>query len=352
MRTLITGVTGFVGSHLAENLLNKEGIEVYGIYRWRSRMENLDTLHRAGRLQIIGENSTIINARQLKGLLKEQSRENSLHLIEADILDPFSMNCLMEAVAPDRIFHLAAQSYVPASQNAPAATLTTNIIGQVNLLEAVRKAGIDPQIHIAGSSEEYGLVYPQELPLKETNPLRPLSPYGVSKVAQEKLAIQYFHSHGLKTTVTRAFNHAGPRRGHVYFTAQFAKQIAEIEAGLRSPILYVGDLNSQRDLTDVRDIAQAYWLALDKGKPGEVYNVGSGRAYPVGEILDMMLAMSETKIEVKKDPARFRPSDVTLLQANNTKFCQQTGWQPLIPLKQSLEDELNYWRERTCGQSH
>ena len=221
MRILITGVTGMAGSHLVDYLLQREGLEVYGTFRWRSRMDNLDSLKEEGRLNII--------AGDLEATLPNRSDSSKLNLIEADITDPFSMKRAVAMVKPDRIFHLAAQSYVPASWSAPAETLHTNIIGTVNLLEAVRAAGIDPAIHVAGSSEEYGYVMPDELPVRETNPLRPLSPYGVSKVAQEMLAYQYFRSYGLKTVVTRGFNHEGPRRGEVFVTSNLAKQITEIE---------------------------------------------------------------------------------------------------------------------------
>lgn len=346
MRVLITGVTGFAGSHLAEYLLTIEGVEVYASYRWRSRMENLEDLRKEGKVNIIAENSTVTSPKGLASLLKERAHPNKLNLIEADMMDLSSMDCLVGGAQPDRIFHLAAQSWVPGSQNAPAATLQVNIIGQLNLLEAVRRAGIDPLIHVAGSSEEYGLVHPHETPIKETNPLRPLSPYGVSKVAQDRLAFQYFKTHSIKTVVTRGFNHTGPRRGHVFVTSGRAMQIAEIEKGLRPPILYVGDTESRRDFTDVRDMVRAYWLALEKGEPGETYNVGSGVARTVGEIQDILLGMTEVRIEVKVDPARLRPSDVRLLVADPTKFKQQTGWEPKIPLKKTLEDLLSYWRAR------
>ena len=346
MRVLITGVTGMAGSHLAEYLLNIEGVEVYGTYRWRSRMENLDELKKAGRVSIIGDSGTIGSTAALESMLSDRTEPASLNLVEGDITDAFSMKRVIAAVKPDRIFHLAAQSYVPGSWSAPAETLHRNIIGQVNLLEAVREAEIDPLIHIAGSSEEYGDVLPEELPVKETNPLRPLSPYGVSKVAQEMLAYQYFRSYGLKTIVTRGFNHEGPRRGEVFVTSNMAKQIAEIEKGLKPPIIYAGDLSSKRDWSDVRDFVRAYWLVMEKGVPGEVYNIGSGVAREVREMLDILLGMTDANIEVRVDPTRLRPSDVKVLVADVTKFRELTGWQPQIPFEQTLNDLLNYWRER------
>jgi GDP-4-dehydro-6-deoxy-D-mannose reductase len=336
MRVLITGVTGMAGSHLADYLLQMEGLEVYGTFRWRSRMENLDDIKKEGKLNIVSCEPGAI----------PQSDTAKLNLMEADIGDAFSMHRMMGVVRPDRIFHLAAQSYVPASWWAPAETLQTNLIGEVNLFEAVRGAGIDPVIHIAGSSEEYGYIFPDELPVKETNPLRPLSPYGVSKVAQEMLAYQYNMSYGMKAVVTRGFNHEGPRRGDVFVTSSFAKQIAEIEKGHREPIIYTGDLTSKRDWSDVRDFVRAYWLATEKGVPGEVYNIGSGRAWEVKEMLDILLGMTDVDVEVKADPTRFRPSDVKVLVCDSTKFRELTGWDNEISFQQTLRDLLDYWRER------
>lgn len=314
-KALITGITGFVGSHLAEYLL-KNNLEVYGAFRWRSRMENI-------------------------GLIK-----NKVHLIDADIKDAHSMQNLIDNTLPDYVFHLAAQSFVPTSWHAPAETLTTNIIGNTNLLEAVRDSDCSPVIQVAGSSEEYGLIHPDEVPIKETNPLRPMSPYGVSKVAQVLLSRQYHMSYGLKIVLTRAFNHTGPRRGEVFVASNFAKQIAEIEKGVKEPVIHVGNLNAQRDFTDVRDIVKAYWLAVNKCKYGEVYNICSEKAITIKSMLELMLSMSEKKIEVKQDPSRMRPSDVEILLGDCSKFRKETGWKPEIPFEKTIEDLLNYWRER------
>lgn len=315
MRALITGISGFVGSYLAEFLLSK-GVEVYGTIRWRSQTENIDHI------------------------------KSKLKLIDCDIRDASSVEKVIGESMPDKIYHLAGQSFVPASWNAPSETLVTNIIGELNIFEAVRHLQINPKIHIAGSSEEYGLVSENELPIRETNPLRPLSPYGVSKVAQDLLGWQYFQSYKLNIVRTRAFNHEGPRRGEVFVTSNFSKQIAMIEKGLQEPVIMVGNLEAKRDFSDVRDVVRAYWLAMEKGEPGEVYNICSGRTRKIKEVLDILFGMTKVKIEIKKDAARMRPSDVTVLQGDNTKFRAKTGWNPEIPFEKTLEDLLNYWREK------
>lgn len=316
MKYLITGITGFAGSHLAEYLLTLEDSEVHGTIRWRSRTENIDHIR------------------------------NRLRLHICDLRDATSTLLLIRTVKPDRVFHLAAQSYVPMSWLAPAETLTTNIICQTNLLEALRQERPDCPVQIAGSSEEYGMVLPNETPIKETNPLRPLSPYGVSKVAQDLMGYQYFQSYRLPVIRTRGFNHTGPRRGEVFATSNFAKQIAEIEAGKREPVLYTGNLNAVRDFTDVRDTVVAYHLALEKGEPGDVYNVATGKGWKIGEILEILLGLSRRKIEVRQDPERMRPSDVELLIGDPTKLEKRTGWVRRYKLEQTLADLLNYWRSR------
>jgi len=314
-RAFITGITGFVGSHLAELLL-REGLEVYGLCRWRSRTENIETI------------------------------KEKINLVEGDLLDLTSLQRAMIDIRPDFVFHLAGQSFVPASWASPAATFEINVVGSCNLFEAIRTAKIDPVIQIACSSEEYGLVKEDEVPIKESNPLRPLSPYGVSKIALDYMGYQYYQSYKMKIIRTRAFNHTGPRRGEVFVCSSFAKQIAEAEAGLRKPILLVGNLEAIRDFTDVRDMVRAYWLAVLKGKPGEVYNIAQGKGVKIREVLDLLLSMSRIKIEVKQDPAKMRPSDVPILIGEAEKFRKRTGWKPEIPFHKTLEDPLNYWRER------
>jgi GDP-4-dehydro-6-deoxy-D-mannose reductase len=317
MRVLITGITGFAGSHLAEYILAKHpDVRVFGFVRWRSRMDNIVHI------------------------------QDKVELHEADIKDIVSLEKAMADIKPDRIFHLAAQSFVPASWRLPAETFAINAIGQINLFEALLSLKLNPKIHVAGSSEEYGHVNPDEVPMKETNPLRPLSPYAVSKVAQDLLAYQYFKSYGMKTVRTRGFNHTGPRRGDVFVTSNFAKQIAEIEKRKKEPVIHVGNLEAKRDFTDVRDIVRAYWLAAEKGEDGEVYNVGTGKAMAMKEMLDILLSLSKAKVKIKVDPERLRPSDVPILQSDCSKFVSLTGWKPQIPLEQTFKDLLNYWRER------
>lgn len=315
-RVLITGITGFAGSHLVEYLLSRSDVEIHGIKRWRSNTEAI-----APHLERI-----------------------TIH--ECDLRDQTSVTEIIARVKPEKIFHLAAQSFVPTSWNAPAETLSTNILGNLHIFEAVRSVGINPFMQIACSSEEYGMVYEHELPIRETNQLRPMSPYAVSKVGQDLLSYQYFMSYKLNVVRTRAFNHTGPRRGEVFVCSNFAKQIAEIELGLRPPLLKVGNLEAKRDFTDVRDTVRAYWLALEKCEPGQVYNICSGSCIAIRELLEKLLAMSSAAIEVRQDAARLRPSDVPVLLGDNTLFCTTTGWQPRISFDTTLVDILNFWRQK------
>ncbi|MFH1455787.1 MAG: GDP-mannose 4,6-dehydratase [archaeon] len=314
---LITGITGFVGSHLSEYLLAK-GYKVSGLIRWRSPMDNIEHI------------------------------KDKLDLHFGDLTDAHAMQSLIDKTQPDYIFHLAAQSYVPMSWTAPTDTMVTNVVGTLQLFEAVRKSSCNPVIQVSCSSEEYGMVYPEETPIKETNPLRPLSTYAVSKVACDKLCYQYSKSYNLKTIATRSFNHTGPRRGHVFVCSNFAKQIAMIEKGKQDPVILVGSLEAKRDFTDVRDVVRAYLLIVERGTPGEVYNICSGPAstFSMQQVLDKLLAMSTVQVEVKIDPARVRPSDVPLLSGDCSKMKELTGWEPRYTFDQTLRDILEYWRKR------
>lgn len=313
--SLITGIAGFAGSHLAEHLL-KNGHEVWGIYRWRSKTENIDHI------------------------------KSNLKLLEADLADYHSTAEAIAKVKPDYIFHLAAQSFVPASWSAPFSTMMVNVIGQINLFEAVRQQGITPVIHIACSSDEYGEIRKNELPIKETNPLRPLSPYAVSKATQDMMGYQYYKSFGLKIIRTRAFNHIGPRQQEFFVTSSLAKQIALIEKAKINPVIYVGNLQARRDFSDARDIVRAYLLAVQKCEFGEVYNVCSEKSYSIDQILKKLLSMSLKKIEVKTDQSKLRPSDNKIVLGNCQKFKAATGWKPEIPFNDTLKDLLDYWRNK------
>lgn len=317
MRVLITGITGMVGSHLAEYILaNHPGVEVHGLVRWRSPRANIEQI------------------------------QPKLFLHCAELRDLNSLVILLTKVKPERIFHLAAQSYVTTSFDAPADTLHTNVIGTTNLLDAVRIVGIDPVIHICSSSEVYGQVTKDEVPIRESNPLRPASPYAVSKVGEDMIALQYFLSYGIKAIRTRMFTHTGPRRGDIFAESAFAKQIAEIEAGVRPNPLKVGNLDSVRTFSDVRDAVKAYWLLLEKCTPGEVYNIGGNQTMTVGEMLEMLKGMANTKIEHEVDRSLLRPSDVTLQIPDISKFQSATGWEPEISLEKTLRDLLDYHRNR------
>ena len=319
MRLLLTGITGFVGSHMAEYAL-AQGAEVFGSARWRSRTENVD--HLRGKIQ----------------------------LIECDLRDVASVRRLLATASPTHVIHLAAQSFVGSSWHTPTETLVNNTVCQVNLLEGIRELKIVPRFVVVGTSEEYGLVYPDEVPIRETNPLRPLSPYAVSKVAQDLMGFQYFRSYGMPIVRTRAFNHEGPRRGEVFVTSNFAKQVAEIEAGLREPRIFVGDLKPRRDYSDVRDIVRGYWMLVERGEAGEVYNLCSGRSWTIQQVLDFYLNEARVKgIAVETDPQRLRPSDVMVLEGDPSKIKKALGWEVLIPFERTLGDLLEYWRSRVAA---
>lgn len=312
VRVFITGATGFVGSHLADYLV-KEGHEVNGLIRPRSREEFVN-------------------------------KEVDYH--EGDIADASAMIHIIQKVKPDLVFHLAAQSYVPLSWVAPEATLSNNITGTLNILEAARKGSPNMIVQIAGSSEEYGFVRPEECPVTEHQPLRPFSPYGVSKVASDLLGQQYHKSYGIKTVITRAFNHTGPRRGEIFICSKIAKRLVLCEKEKSPLTLRLGNTDAVRDFTDVRDIIKAYWLAANKCKYGEPYNIGSGVGHTIKKVVEMFGKMLGKEIRTEQNPDMMRPSDVPYLICNSTKFRNLTGWKPEIPFEQTLEDLLDYWREK------
>jgi GDP-4-dehydro-6-deoxy-D-mannose reductase len=315
VRALITGISGFVGSHLAEYLLEHTDYHVAGtVYGPEENIEHL---------------------------------RDRLELYPAELSELETVTSIIEQSKPDCIFHLAAQPLVSLSRRDPWGTLAVNIRLQLNILEAVVRLGSKARILVVGSSEEYGLVRPDELPIKETNPLRPTSPYAVSKVAQDMLGLQYHLSHELFTVRVRSFNHIGPRQRIGFVAPDFASQIAKAEAGLQEPVIRVGNLEPQRDFSGVRDVVRGYYLLITQGEPGEVYNLGSEQARSVGEMLKTLIAMSKVPITVEQDPERVRPTDVPVIFGDCSKIRERTGWQPKISFEQSLQDVLDYWRERT-----
>lgn len=312
MKALITGISGFVGSHLAEHLRHEEWLvagTVYGPYD---------------------------NIRDLCGQIELYPAELSRLPVVEFILDQSR---------PDVIFHLAALAVAGQSWRDPATTLQLNISMQANILQAVVNLGLDCRVMVIGSSEEYGAVDPAHMPVDEEEVFRPVNPYAVSKVAQDMLGLQYYLSHRVDTIRARPFNHIGPRQGLGFVVSDFAAQIAKIEAGRQEPVMRVGNLEAERDFTDVRDVVRAYALLAVRGQSGEAYNIGSGAAHSIQEVLDRLLAQSRVVIRVEPDPERMRPSDTPRIVCNYDKLHACTGWEPKIPFAQSLHDVLEYWRQ-------
>ncbi|MHB0871604.1 MAG: GDP-mannose 4,6-dehydratase, partial [Chloroflexota bacterium] len=252
---------------------------------------------------------------------------------------------ILEGVKPNWIFHLAAQAFVPTAFADPTGTLVNNIVGQVNLLQSILTWEEKPTVVVICSNEEYGMVAPEDLPLRETAPFRPANPYAVSKVAQDMLGYQYHVAYGLPIVRIRPFNHIGPGQSDRFVASSFARQIAEAELGLRHPVLQVGNLEAERDYSDVRDIVRGYRLAALHGAPGDVYNLGSERAVSTRHLLDLLLTQSRVQMQVEQDPSRLRPADIPRVVADCSKFRALTGWRAEIPLEQTLADTLAYWRE-------
>jgi GDP-4-dehydro-6-deoxy-D-mannose reductase len=322
MRILVTGITGFAGRYLAEHLVERlPDAAIWGLVRWNSEIEAL------------GPVAPLIR------------------FVEGDLADAPSLMRALRTAQPDVLFHLAAASTVSSSWITPAEVLQVNAVGQVHLLEALRSLEMAPRLVVACSGEEYGAVPSEQLPATEATPLAPVSPYGVSKAAQDLLAGQYAAAYAMPIVRLRFFNHTGPRRPPRFVASSFARQIAEIEAGQRPPRLKVGDLDVVRDFTDVRDVVRAYWLAASQGKPGAVYNVCSGRPVTIRQLLDRLLAMSDEAVEVRVDPGRLRTADIPELWGSHRCFTEATGWEPVIPLEQTLHDLLEWWRREVAGKA-
>lgn len=328
-RALITGITGMVGSHLADFLLENTDWDIYGACRWRSPMDNV------------------------AHLLERANRKDRIFFEYADLNDQISLLTLIRKVKPDYIFHLAAQSYPLTSFDAPIDTLNTNILGTCRLMEAVRATdGCDPLVHICASSEVFGKIPAEKKPedgIHEDCPFHPASPYAISKVGADLLGRYYAEAYGIKCITTRMFTHTGPRRGDVFHESTFAKQIAMIEAGVIEPKIKVGNLQSLRTYADVRDAVRAYFMLVTVDPiPGEYYNIGGSYTCTVGDTLNTLLSFSpdKDKIRVEVDPARLRPIDADLQIPDCRKFRAHTGWEPQIPYEKTMEDLLNYWRER------
>ncbi len=312
-RAFITGINGFAGSFLAELLLSK-GYDVYGVVKT--------------------DNSNL------------ESVENNIKLFTLDLLDKEGVEDVISEVNPNLIFHLAALTSPSQSFKDPTSLFTTNISAQVNIFNAVSNLKINPKILITSSAEIYGMVDPKNLPANEETPLRPTSPYAVSKITQDFLGLQYFLSNGLQVVRVRPFNHIGPRQSPDFVVASFAKQISDIEKEKCEPVIKVGNLESKRDFTDVRDMVKAYELVIRLGKSGDVYNVGSGKSYQIKDVLNKLLSMSDKDIRIEIDPERFRPGDISETVSDSSKLRSLTGWSPEIIIEETLKDTLDYFRNQ------
>jgi GDP-4-dehydro-6-deoxy-D-mannose reductase len=321
-RVLITGITGFVGSHLADYVLGLgEGYEVLGLKRWHlSRLDHVR--HVLDRISFF----------------------------DCDLTDPISVREMVAETKPDRIFHCAAESFVSPSWRHPHRYMSVNYNATVNLLDALRETGSKAPCLIPGSGEEYGEIADDELPIVPETVLRPVNPYAVSKIAQDLIGYVYFRSYGLNVIRTRAFNHEGPRREYVFGIPWYAYQIARIEAGLQPPLMKVGHIDDRRNFTHVRDMVDAYWRATEKCAPGEMYLIGSEAPETIHtfrEALEMLIGMSTVSgITYETDQRYVRPTQVPRLIADTSKFREATGWTPKIPFEEILSDTLTYWREQ------
>jgi GDP-4-dehydro-6-deoxy-D-mannose reductase len=315
MKVLITGIAGFVGSHLSELLL-KKGDEVFGICLACESLENIREIKKA------------------------------LHLTNCDITDFDRLSSVIRRINPDEIYHLAAFSSVGKSFSHPVDTIEVNVRGTLYLLEILRNMRKRARVLIVGSSDMYGIVKPKDIPITEEKPLLPVSPYGTSKAACDLLAYQFFKSYGVQTIRARAFNHTGPRQGIGFVVPDFASQIAKMEAGILPPVMKVGNLSSKRDISDVRDIVRGYLLLMKKGEPGEAYNICSGKAYSIKNVLKTLISLSKKKIRVKTDEKKKRPSEIPVLAGDNSRVKRATGWTSKISIEATLEDTLDFWRKK------
>ena len=319
MRALITGISGFVGSHLAELILKDTDWDIVGMLRWRSPLDNI------------------------AGLMNEANAGGRVRFVYADLRDTLAVQNAIKDAAPDYVFHLAAQSFPGISFASPLDTLDTNVQGTVRLLDALKGSGA--QIHVCSSSEVYGRA--KKIPIDEDAPFHPASPYAISKVGTDLVARHYAEAYGMDIQVTRMFTHTGPRRGDVFAESSFAKQIAMIEAGLIPPVVKVGNLSSLRTVADVRDAVKAYLMLLTvKPARGAIYNIGGNHTCQVGDILAVLRELSCAKVKVERDPNRLRPVDADLQVPDCAKFKSHTNWEPTIPFAQTMADLLAYWRER------
>lgn len=306
MKALITGVNGFVGNYLSKYLIDK-GYNVYGT------------------------------------VIEDDVQMDNVNIKKMNLLNKEEVNETIKSINPDYIYHLAGQSAVGLSWKEPTLTMNVNINGTINLLDAVRENNIDTKVLIIGSSDEYGVIKPEDCPIREENRLNPASPYAISKMAQEEISKLYVSSYKMNLIMVRAFNHIGPMQGKNFVVSDFASKIADIEKGAE-PVIRVGNLEAYRDFTDVRDIVHGYVMLMESGKIGEVYNIGAGNAYRVQEILDILLSLSNTKIKVEIDPEKLRPSDVPIIQCDNSKIKAHVNWVPQYDIKNTLKDTLDYWR--------
>ena len=318
----ITGITGMVGSHLADYLLENTDWKVYGLVRWNDKMDNIEHL------------------------MERINNKDRIELVYGDINDLSSLLVCFSNTRPDYVFHLAAQSYPKTSFDSPLETLETNILGTAKVLDAIKHIGLNPVVHVCASSEVFGRVPKEFLPIHEDVTFHPASPYAISKVGTDLVGRFYAEAYGMTVITTRMFTHTGPRRGDVFAESTFAKQIAMIEAGLIPPVIKVGNLDSLRTWSDVRDAVRAYYLLVTENPiGGEYYNIGGSYSCSVREMLDYLILLSDrTDIKVEVDPERLRPIDADLQVPDTSKFKKHTGWEPTIGFEKTMKDLLNYWR--------